>query len=270
MASLADSVRLYFRLVGISVRSQMQYRASFVLYMAGNLIVTVVDFVTILVLFARFGSLRGWQLSEVALFYGVINVSFAISEAFGRGFDMFSLQVISGEFDRTLLRPRSTELQVLAHDFQLMRGGRLLQGLVITVWAAVNAGIVWNPAKVALLALSVAGGVAIFTGLLVLQASMCFWSTQSLEVMNSFTYGGLETLQWPLPIFNRWIARLFIFVIPLACVSYFPMLVVLDRHDSFNFPAWFHVLSPLAGFLFLGVCALVWTVGVRHYRSTGS
>ena len=88
-------------------------------------------------LFSRFGSLRGWQLGEVALFYGVINISYALSEALGRGFDMFSFQVISGEFDRTLLRPRSTELQVLAHDFQLMRSGRLFQGLAVTVWAGV-------------------------------------------------------------------------------------------------------------------------------------
>ena len=270
MASLVDSVRLYFRLVGISIRSQMQYRASFILNTIGSLLITFAEFATILVLFARFGSLRGWRLGEVALFYGLINISYAIADAIGRGFDKFSLQVISGEFDRTLLRPRATELQVLAHDLPLRRAGRLLQGLAITVWAAVNAGIAWNLAKGALVALSVLGGVAIFTGLVVLQATMCFWSTQSLEVMNSFTSGGVETLQWPLPIFNRWFARLFIFVIPLACVSYFPMLVVLDKPDAFSFPTWFHVVSPLAGFIFLGMCLLVWKVGVRHYRSTGS
>ena len=120
------------------------------------------------------------------------------------------------------------------------------------------------------MALSLVGGVAVFTGLLVLQATMCFWSTQSLEVMNSFTYGGVEALQWPLPIFNRWFARLFIFVVPLAGVTYFPMLVILNKPDVFGFPVWFHWTSPLAGFLFLGVSVLVWKVGVRHYRSTGS
>jgi len=270
VANPTDSVRLYFRLVSISIRGQMQYRASFLLYSIGTLLFGFFEFATILVLFGRFGSLRGWQLGEVGLFYGVVNTSYAIADSIGRGFDTFSLQVVSGEFDRTLLRPRSTELQVLAHDLPLYRVGRLLQALAIMVWAALNAGIVWNPAKGALVALAVAGGVAIFNGLVVLQATMCFWSTQSLEVMNSFTSGGVETLQWPLPIFNRWFARLFIFVIPLACVSYFPMLVVLDKPDAFSFPTWFHVVSPLAGFIFLGMCLLVWKVGVRHYRSTGS
>ena len=248
----------------------MQYRASFIMMMIGNLLVTFIEFITILVLFSRFGSMRGWQLPEVAMFYGLINVSYALSEAFGRGFDKFDLQVISGEFDRTLLRPRSAGLQVLAHDFLMLRAGRLLQGLVILIWAAVNIGIAWDAARVALLVFSIAGGVMIYTGLLILQATMCFWSTQSLEVMNSFTYGGTYALQWPLPIFNQWFGRLFIFVIPLACVNYFPMLAILNKADALDFPAWFQWVSPLTGILFLVVSLLVWQFGVRHYRSTGS
>lgn len=270
MASIVDTIRLYFRLISINIKSQMQYRASFMMMMIGNLLVTFIEFITILVLFSRFGSLRGWQLTEVALFYGLINVSCALSEAFGRGFDKFDLQIISGEFDRTLLRPRSTGLQVLAHDFLLLRVGRLLQGLVILIWAFINIGVIWNLAKVALLLFSITGGVMIFTSLFIMQATMCFWSTQSLEVMNSFTFGGVQALQYPLPIFNRWFGRLFIFVIPLACVNYFPMLAILNKADVLNYPAWFQWASPLAGVLFLIVSLLVWQFGVRHYRSTGN
>ena len=267
---MRDTFWLYFRLIGISFKSQMQYRASFIIMLAGNLLVTVIEFITILVLFARFGSLRGWQLAEVALFYGLINVSYALSEALGRGFDVFSFQVINGEFDRTLLRPRPTPFLVLAHDFQLLRFGRLIQGLVILVWASVNIGITWDFTRFVLLAFAIAGGIAIFTGLLIIQAAICFWSTQSLEVMNSFTYGGIEALRWPLPIFNRWFGKLFIFVIPLACVNYFPMLAILNKSDVLHYPVWFQWTSPLSGFLFLTISLLIWTFGVRHYRSTGS
>jgi len=267
---LFNSISVYFKLISISLKSQMQYRASFLMMMSGNLLVSFIEFITILVLFSRFASLRGWSLAEVALFYGVVNISFALSEAFGRGFDMFSVQVISGEFDRTLLRPRPTGLLVLAHDFQLTRVGRLIQGLVILVWAVLDIGIAWNVFTVALLLFAIGGGVMVFTGLMIMQAAMCFWSTQSLEVMNSFTYGGVEALQWPLPIFNRWFGRLFVFLIPLACVSYFPMLAILDKPDVLGYPVWFQWTSPLAGVVFLLVSLLVWQIGVRHYRSTGS
>ena len=270
MDNIVDSIKVYFRLIGINIRSQLQYRASFVLMTMGNFIVTFIEFVGIVVLFSRFGSLRGWRLEEVALFYGLVNVGWAVTEAFGRGFDHFNLQVIYGEFDRTLLRPRSTALQVLAHDFLLFRAGRLLQGLAILVWASINIGIAWNIAKVALLLVSVAGNICVFMGLLVLQATMCFWSTQSLEVMNSFTYGGVETVQWPLPIYRRWFAGIFVFIIPLACVNYFPALAILEKSDPLNTPVWFQWISPLIGLLFLWISLKVWKFGVRHYHSTGS
>lgn len=263
-------VRLYFKIVAVHLKSQMQYRASFLMMTAGNLLVSFIEFITILVLFSRFDSLSGWRLAEVAVFYGVINVSFALSEGFGRGFDMFSFQVVSGEFDRTLLRPRPTSFLVLSHDFQLMRAGRLLQGLVILAWASLNLGVTWNLLKVILLVYSVCGGIMIFTGLLIIQATMCFWSTQSLEVINSFTYGGIEALRWPLPIFPRWFGRIFIFVIPLAGVNYFPMLAVMGKTSLFHYPGWLPWISPLTGVLFLAAALLFWSFGVRHYRSTGS
>lgn len=267
---MSDSVRVYFKMVAVHLKGQMQYRASFLMMTIGNLLVSFIEFITILVLFSRFDSISGWSLAEVAMFYGVVNVSFALSEAFGRGFDMFSLQVINGEFDRTLLRPRPTSFLVLSHDFQLMRVGRLIQGLSILAWASLNLGIAWNLLKIGLLVFSVCGGIMVFTGLLIIQATMCFWSTQSLEVINSFTYGGMEALQWPLSIFPRWFSRIFIFIIPLACVNYFPMLVVMDKAETLNYPGWLLWISPSAGLLFLVASLFIWSFGVRHYRSTGS
>ena len=267
---MLNALSLYLKFAGMSIRGQMQYRASFIMLTIGSFVITFIEFLSIAVLFSRFGTLKGWQLGEVAICYSLVSISFGFSEALGRGFDMFAYQVINGEFDRTLLRPRSTGLQVLGHDFQLMRFGRLLQGVVVLVWASINIGIEWDIGRVALLVFAVAGGIAVFTGLLVLQAAMCFWSTQSLEIMNSFTYGGNEATQWPLPIYKRWFAGIFIFIVPLACVNYFPMLAIIGKPDILGFPLWFSWVSPVAGVIFLGISLLVWEYGVRHYRSTGS
>jgi ABC-2 type transport system permease protein len=265
-----DSIKLYFKYVRISIHSQLQYRVSFILMMLGNFLVSFIDFIGIWVLLSRFSSLKGWHMAEIALFYGLINIAFAISEGLGRGFDMFYLQVINAEFDRTLLRPRTTVLQVLGHDFQLLRAGRLLQGTAVLVWASLNLGLDWSPAKLGLLVFAVSSGVMVFTGLMVMQAALCFWSTQSLEIVNSFTYGGVEATQWPLPIYNRWFAKVFIFLIPLACVNYFPALAIMGKPDVLNSPLWLQWTSPLAGFLFMIAALWIWQFGVKHYRSTGN
>jgi ABC-2 type transport system permease protein len=77
----------------------------------GHFLVTGIEFIGILVLFDRFGSLQGWTLPEVALFYGLINLAFSLTDAVSRGFDDMGNLVKQGAFDRLLLHPRSTVLQ---------------------------------------------------------------------------------------------------------------------------------------------------------------
>ena len=267
---MQNAIRLYVRYLGISIRGQMQYRASFIMLSLGHLLVTGIEFLGILALFDRFGSLEGWRLPEVALLYGMVNVTFSIADAAARGFDLFANMVKSGEFDRLLLRPRSTALQLAGQELTLRRIGRLAQGLVILLWAAATLGVVWTPARILLIAAAVFGGAALFFGLVVLQATLAFWTTETLEIMNTVTYGGVETTQYPLSIYRPWFRKFFTYVIPLACVNYFPALAILDRPDPLGSPVILQWMAPLVGIAFLTLTLQVWKVGVRHYHSTGN
>ncbi len=263
-------VRLYLRYVGVSVRSQMQYRASFVMSAIGQFLLTGAEFLALWALFDRFGHVEGWSLAEVALLYGMANVSFAIADAFSRGFDVFYRQVKSGEFDRLLLRPRATALQVAASEVQLMRIGRLLQGGAVLVWALTALEIPWTPARLGLLLAALMGGACLFIGLFIVQGTLSFWTTEGLEVMNTLTYGGVETAQYPIAIYADGFRRFFTYVIPLACMNYFPMLAMTGHPDPLGSPAWVPWIAPLVGVAFLAACLRVWKIGVRHYTSTGS
>ncbi|MBI4872395.1 MAG: ABC-2 family transporter protein [Candidatus Riflebacteria bacterium] len=270
MNSILNGLRLYCRYVSISIRSQMEYKASFLMFAVGQFFLTLIDFVGVWALFDRFGSLQGWRLAEVALFYGVVNVAFALAEAFARGFDTFEVLVRDGTFDRMLLRPRSTVLQVTAQELQLFRVGRLLQGLMVLVGGLSALQVDLGFAQVALLAASIFGGACIFSGLFVLQATLAIWTTSSLEVVNTVTYGGVETAQYPLSIYRPWFRSFFTFVIPLACINYLPLHAVLDRADPLGSPTWLQWAAPFLGVLFLAAALQFWRFGVRHYRSTGS
>ena len=273
---MLDTMRLYARFVGISMRSQMQYRASFVMLSIGNFAAAGIEFLGLWALFDRFGrigTLAGggqWGMAEVALLYGMASLSFALAEAWARGFDTFDRMVKSGEFDRILLRPRSTVLQIVGREVQLMRIGRFAQGVIVLAWATSSLDVAWTAGKAALVLVSILGGASLFSGLFVLQATIAFWTTESLEVMNAFTYGGMETAQYPLTIYPAWFRRFFTYVVPLACLNYFPSLAILDRPDPLGTPAVWHWISPSVGLVFLLAALKLWQVGVRHYRSTGS
>jgi ABC-2 type transport system permease protein len=268
--TLGNALRLYAHYARVSIRGQLAYRASFVMSAISIFLLAASETLAIWALFDRFGQIRGWTLPEIALFYGITSVAFALCDALGRGFDRFSDMIRAGDFDRLLLRPRSTALQLLAQEVTLRRIGRLTQGLIVLGYAAFAGTIDWTVARGVLLLVSIACGVCAFLGTVVLQATSAFWTVDALEVWNAFTHGGLAMSQYPLAIYRRWFRAVFTFVIPLGCVVYFPGVVILGRVDPLGTPGFVGWIAPLAGPVFLMVCLQVWRFGVRHYRSTGS
>jgi ABC-2 type transport system permease protein len=265
-----NALRLYVRYAGVSIRSQLQYRASVIMQSIGAALITATEFFGILALFARFGHVRGWTLPEIALFYGMISVSWALCDAMARGFEVFGQIVKAGDFDRMLLRPRSTVLQLLGYELTIRRVGRFAQGVAVLVYAFVSLDIDWNAGRVVLLLGAIAGTICVFMGLVIMQATSAFWATETLEIWNAFTYGGVTMSQYPLAIYRRWFRTLFTFVIPLGAGNYFPGIAILGRADPLGSPVWAQWLAPLAGPLFLGVALLIWRWGQRKYASTGS
>jgi ABC-2 type transport system permease protein len=263
-------LRLYFRYLGVSLRSQMEYRASFFMLAASQFLMTSLEFFGIVVMFQRFGNVRGWTLPQVALLYGMVNLSFSVAEGGARGFDLFAGLVKNGDFDRFLLRPRDTALQVAGIEFQLMRAGRSLQALIILTWAALALNVVWSAPKVALLVAAILGGACTFCGLFILGAAASFWTVEVLEIWNAVTYGGTETGQYPLAVYRPWFRQFFTWVVPIACANYLPLQAILGRPDPLGSPPLLQWLSPIVGVVFLALTLEVWKLGVRHYTSTGS
>jgi len=266
-----NGVGLYRRYVGASIRAQMLYPGSFLMIAGGQFVTTLTEFLGLWALFLRFGQIRGWKLPEVAIFYGTISVSFAIADAISRGFDVFGTEMVkTGNFDRLLLRPRAPALQLLGYELRLSRVGRFAQGLLVLGVAMWIAQLDWDPRMAGLLLGAILGGVALFLGILILQATLAIWTVESLEIVNTITYGGVEAGQYPLDIYTRWFRDFLIFVVPIGCVVYFPILRLLGHRGPLAAPGWLLDVTPLFGFVFLGVALKVWSFGVRHYTSTGS
>jgi ABC-2 type transport system permease protein len=262
---------LYLKLIGARIRSQMQYKVSFWMDLAGFGLITSLEFATIAILFGKFHTIGGWSLAEVALLYGLTSIAFSLAEMFGRGFDSpFERMMLQGTFDTVLTRPLGSFFQVLASEFQLMRLGRTLQGALVLSYALIQLPIAWTPARLLLLPLTVASGAAIYTGLVVMGATVCFWTIRTPEVINVFTVGGEEAASYPLSIYNGWIRGVFLFVVPIAFANYPAALYLLGRADPYGLPAWLAWLAPVAAALFCAVAIGFWRLGVSKYTSTGS
>ncbi len=250
--------------------SQMQYRASLLMLSLGQLMVTGIEFAVVLALFYRFESLLDWSLPEVALFYGFIHVVFAISDALSRGFDMMPLLIKMGELDRMMLRPVSVLVQIASREFTIRRVGRLIQGLVVGIWAWHTLGIPFSAQHLLLIFWAGLSAFLLFQAILILQATLCFWTTESIELGNLFTYGGVETVQFPITIYPVAIQKFFLLIIPLGGVSYFPLVYLLGRDNFLGWPPWVAWFTPLAGVVFWLIAVAVFQAGLRSYASSGS
>jgi viologen exporter family transport system permease protein len=267
---MLETWRLYITLIGARMRAQMQYRTSFVLMLLGSSMATVIEFLGVLVIFSRVPSIAGWSLCEVALLYALAETSFATAALVGSAFDDFNERIRQGTFDRVLTRPRGAFFQVLAEDLALRRLGRVAQGVLVLSFAVRCAEVAWTPDKVLVLLLALASGVAIFFCVLVLSAAFCFWTVEGKEAMHVFSYGGVTLVDYPLEVYSDWLRRFITFVLPLAFVSYYPALYLLDRPDAFGLPDVVRLLSPIVAVLLSAVTWLAWSRGVLHYQSTGS
>ncbi|HLZ62034.1 MAG TPA: ABC-2 family transporter protein, partial [Ktedonosporobacter sp.] len=150
--SIFDDLRLYYRLIGMQLRAQWQYKINLTLDITAYLGITVLEFSALLLFFGPFPTMLGWRVGEVALLAAIMSISFGLAEMIGAGVDNFSETIRRGEFDRVLLRPAGAFLQIIGSDFRLRRLGRITQGLIAFVVALrLLPDLRWTAAKLLVL-----------------------------------------------------------------------------------------------------------------------
>ena len=261
----SSAVRLYFHYISIQIRCMMQYKKSFIMTTLGQFLASFNAFVGIYFMFRRFHSIAGYTYGDVLLCFSLISMEFSLSECAARGFDRFSSLVRQGTFDRILTRPRNEILQVLGNNFELTRLGRMVQAIIIFVYGTSQSNIDWSTMKVITVIITILCGTAVFSGIFLINAALCFFTLEGLEVVNIFTDGARQYGEYPIDVYGKRMIRFCTYVIPYALVQLYPLQYLTGRSDSL-----FYALIPLAALLFLVPCYALWRFGVRKYKSSGS
>ena len=257
-------------MVVAQVRSQTQYRASFLMDLFGSAVLSLTDLVTVFVMFSVNGSLGGFGGREVLLMARIASCAFPLADLVVGNVERLQFYVRTGLFDAVLVRPLSSLGQLLALDFAPRRIGRAVQGLVIYAIALAVAPVDWHAGTVLFAVLAPLAGAVFFGALFVAGATVAFWWVESGELAFAFTYGGKDFATYPATVFGGLFRRLFAYGLGFAFVAYLPALALLGLPDPLGVPGWLHWCSPLTALLAAGLAALFWRTGVRHYRSTGS
>jgi ABC-2 type transport system permease protein len=251
------------------IRSQLQYPLGFALDVAGTCLIAALDLVAIVVLFANVDVMVGWSALQICVLFGIAQLSFAVAELAVGHLDRLPIELRAGTFDGVLVKPRSSLLLIVASDFTLRRVGQVALAFCVLVLSWSRVGPRLDPYVIALTLLTVATGTAIFCGIWVIGAATTFWTVDTMEITNAFTYGGRQLSTFPIGIYSQWVRRLVLFVVPLGCVAYFPVryLVGLEPRNASSLVRFVGVPAAIA----VGtVAGFVWRAAVRTYRGTGS
>ena len=258
--------RLYIKYIKIHFLSGLEYKGWWLMVIQGFTVVAA-DILPVLLAFDRFGSIGIWTVERIILIYSLATTSFNLAESFCRGFDYFPWQMLrSGNFDRLLLRPKSLFTQVSGSFFHIHRLGRAAVGMGIIIWALGRNGVAMTPHNLSILVLALAGGVLTYTGVFVMSSGIAFFTIRALDWIYILTNASYQVTRIPLDHMPRILKTAFTFFMPMLVVSYYPAAAICGWGGN----TWAGWLALPAGCVFLGFSLIIWRVGVRHYKSTGS
>lgn len=258
-------MRVYFKMMLLNLESQMQYKISFVMTIIGQFVTAFTGLIGIKFMFGYIDSVGEFGYYDVMLCFGIITLVFAIGEALGGGMAVFAGVLGNGEFDRALVRPRSTLFQILASRVDFTRAGLLIQAICVLAYVLPKSGIIWDWKKIVTLILMIGCGSVLFFALFVFKATFSFFTVQNLDFMNIFTYGAREYGKYPFGIYGKRILHFLTFLIPLALVQHYPLLYLIGKRNED-----YYMFLPLLSLLFLIPCYLFFSFGIKKYKSTGS
>lgn len=258
-------LKIYLKYLKIHIKSLLQYKLSFILTALGQALTSIFSLLSIYFLFNKFGNIQGYTFENVLICFIISYLGFSLSECFFRGFDTFSTVISNGEFDRILVRPINTMLQVLGTKIEFAKIGRAILSTIIFIILLFYCPYLLNIDKFITIILMIFGTIVIFSSLNILKAGLTFFTIENLEIMNIFIDGGRDLTQYPLNIYKKWVLNFFTYIIPLSMVNYYPLLYIIGKSNNS-----LYIFAPLVSILFIFPCCFIWKLGVKKYQSVGS
>lgn len=249
-------VRFLLALWKAGLIGAMEYRAAFITQVVGMMLNNAVYFLFWVIFFNRFEQVRGWELRDMFLLFGVVAAGFGLA-AFLFGNALSLAEVIrSGRLDYYLTLPRPVLLHALASRSITSGLGDALYGLI----SFLLAGDLTFGAMGRFL-LGVVISLSIFLSFLVVVQSLAFWLGSAQLLSNQALNAVLTFSLYPITLFDGTAKFVLFTLVPAAFIGALPAEFV----RAFT---WDRLGLLAAGALvFLGLALSVFYRGLRRYES---
>lgn len=265
-----DNIKKYARIYALYFvqywKARLIYKSDFILGALGQLINLGVSLAFLTLIFTQVESLQGWNFNEMLFLAGFGGIVLFTHNVFL--FNIYRLgddYILSGDFDRFMVRPLSPLFQIYADDVRDNNMPKLVANFALIVYAGVQLGLQVTPMKLLYGITSYISGVLVVAAIYLLFSTTAFWTGTSRNAI-WLVFRISDFRKYPFDIFGMAVQVMLVTIIPLAFASFFPAAFLLDKpgYDMWKFA------TPFVGPVFYLIAHRFWKFGLSNYSSTGS
>ncbi|BBF42752.1 ABC-type multidrug transport system, permease component [Lachnospiraceae bacterium KM106-2] len=266
MNTIKRYARLYRVLISQFLKVIMQSKVDFFMGLIGFFLTQFGGIIFLYLIFRQIPSLNGWTLDQLIFIYGFAQLPRGIDHLLTDNIWMLAWRlVVSGDFDRYMLRPMNVFFQIISEKLQPDAVGELLVGTIL-VAGSLSKGIVTVDAiHIILFIISLIAGSLIYTSIKLFFASFAFWVKISGPFLQP-AYELADFAKYPTEIYSKAVRFIITWVIPFAFVAYRPASYFLGKGAH---PADIGIECIIA-VLFACVAYALFCYGTHKYESAGN
>ncbi len=257
--------RIYLKILAQGFKSQMSYRADFIISTIGMILTNVAGFVSFWIMFRNFPSINGWSYHEMLFLYGFSLVSLTPVQCFFDNNWSLRIYVYSGDFIKYCFRPINLFFYYQSEVFDVKGLGQFAFGLCTLIYSWNKIGLPFTALMLLKMIVFLITASLVMIALQNAAAATCFWIQNSFYVLD-LVFKFKDYAKYPITIFSPVFRFVFTFVMPIAFIAYYPSLVIL-RPDELPLLSW---LSPAIGCILFWLSYKFWMLGALKYSGTGS
>jgi ABC-2 type transport system permease protein len=253
---MSKELKFFIALWKINLASVMEYRVEFISQSIGMILNDGVYFVVWILFFDRFKDIRGWQLTDMFLVFGISAGAFGLTGIlFGNAFNLGDI-IVNGRLDYYLSLPKPALLHVLASRIVPSGFGDFLYGF-ISYFASGQ----FSLGGLGRFILAMILATIVFTSFLVIIQSLAFWLGTGGTITGIAINAMITFAIYPITVFNNAAKLILFLIIPAAFMGAVPAGFV--RSFSWSLLG----QMSLAAFGFLALAAFLFYLGLRRYES---
>lgn len=248
-----------------SVVRSMMFRGDFIMWSLVELFWMAVSVAAIAVIYQHTDSIAGWSQFEMLLLIGTsMLVQRLLMGMFWSNLFEMSRNIRTGNFDFFLAQPGNPLFMVSTRKIDLDSLLNTVVALAIVIFSAHKLGLDPSLGDIAIYALFVGCGLVISYALVLLLASVSFWTIGTRGVESGY-FTLYEFSRLPKQAFSGVSNVIFVWMLPMVVISNAPANTLISGLS------WSDTLWMLATtVIWLGIGIGVFRRGIRRYSSASS